>query len=143
MATEKEMKKCSDCKYNRPLGEGCGGICALGYGTLRQAKGGLPFAYNFSGRPACEHAVFNSTTDKRLTKIEKRLDVLEKTEQIETSKKPEVLVEIFKFIADTYTQEEIDIATQLMKDVISKAEYEMTQEGDIYHNFTPWKRDII
>ena len=98
MTAEKEMKKCSECKYNQPIGIGCGG-----------------------------------STEERLATIEKRLDVLEKTEQVETPKKPEVLLEIFKFIADTYTQEEIDKTTQLLQDEIAKA-------TEHYHNMP--KKDV-
>lgn len=104
MTSEKETKKCSECKYNQPI-----------------VDDGRPVVYNFIGEPGCGYAVYDSSTEERLAKIEKRLELLE--QPVETLKrgKPELLLEIFKVISETYAQEEIDKAIQLLRDEIAKA----------------------
>ena len=104
MTSEKEMKKCSECKYNQP-----------------HTEDGRPLVYNFIGDPASEYAVVESSIEKRLAKIEKRLEILEEPEQVETPKKSELLLEMFKVIAGTYAAGEVNEAIQLLRDEIAKA----------------------
>ena len=82
----------------------------------------------------CEHAVSESSIEKRLAKIEKRLELLEQTEQVETPKKPEFLLEMFKVIADTYAAGEVNEAIQLLRVEISKAarHYHNMPKEDVY-----------
>ena len=117
MTSEKEMKKCSGCKYNQPV-----------------VDDGRPVVYNFIGEPGCEYTVFDSSIEKRLAKIENRLELLEGPEQVETPKKSELLLEMFQVIADTYAAGEVNEAIQLLRDEIAKAagHYHNVPKKDVY-----------
>lgn len=69
--------------------------------------------------------IANEKYEKEMDAIDKNVaeirEIARKSEQAEASKKPELLLEMFKVIADTYAAGEVDEAIRLLRDEISKA----------------------